>query len=76
MAKISSSSIKLTREEELAIRDRALIGSPYRCDHFAAGTRVTIANETYDVLEADATRTTLRLRAADGSERTVLRAGS
>ena len=76
--KISSSDIVLSREEELAIRARAAATpDPSRCLHFAPGTSVTIAGEgTFEVLDADEPRTTLRLRAADGTERTVLRPGA
>lgn len=76
--KISSSDIVLTREEELAIRARAAATpDPSRCLHFAPGTSVTIAGEgTFEVLAADAARTTLLLLGTDGAERTVLRPGA
>lgn len=76
--KISKSDIVLTREQEDAIHARATAAPDLtRCEHFAPGTSVTIAGQgTFEVIAADAPRTTLRLRGHDGAERTVLRPGA
>lgn len=73
-SRLSKSDITPTREQELATRQRAAsLGDQTRCQHFAPGTSVVLSDETF---EADAARTPLRLRAADSSQRVVLRPGS
>ena len=77
-SKISKSDLTLTREQELAIRQRAAAfgTGPSRCEHFAPGTFVTHQGTSHEVIAVDQARLTLTLRAQDGTITTLRRAGS
>lgn len=75
--KLSKSDILDPAQEDATRAQLAHLLDPTRCQHFAPGTGVMIAGQSFEILAAAGERrTTLTLRAEDGSERIVNRPGA